>query len=144
MTTAVARTGRPRRAAAALAVAVTVAVVGGTVTACGDDGPEPLPAADSFAAGTCQTLAPDLIETLRLAEADHSAPDGIGMLARDLVPSQERLYAQIGAAGEYAADLERVTTAVGFLRLRVDQGTYEGDLLTEVTTSARALVDRCT
>nr|MDT0665853.1 hypothetical protein [Micromonospora sp. DSM 115978] len=64
------------------------------------------------------------------------------MLARELVPSQERLYRQIGAAGEYAGDLEKVTTAVGFLRLRVDADTYEPALLAEVTTTAQALVDR--
>lgn len=126
------------------AVAVLlVAVMTGTA-ACSDEGPPPLPEAGSFAAGVCRQLAPDLIETLRLAEADHSAPDGIAMLARDLVPSQEKLYGQIGGAGEYSGDLERVTAAVGFLRLRADAGTYEPTLLTEVTTSTRRLVDRCT
>lgn len=133
---------RGLRAAAAATLAVTL--IAGTAACGGDDGPPPLPDAGSFAPGVCQTLAPDLIETLRLARADHSGTDGIAMLARDLVPSQEKLYNQIGTAGEYSGDLEKVTTAVGFLRLRVDAGTYEPALLTEVTTTTQALVDRCT
>lgn len=125
-------------------VGLVAAVILGTAACSSDGGPAPVPAAESFTAGVCRQLAPDLIETLRLAEADHSAEDGIPTLARALIPSQEKLYNRIGAAGEYAGDLERVTTAVGFLRLRVDAGTYEPALLTEVTTSTRRLVDRCT
>lgn len=137
----------PRGGAFALlptAVAAFLVLVGTTSCSGSEGDAARLPEAGSFAGGVCQQLAPDLLETLRLAEADHSAPDGVEVLARDLVPSQEKLYNQIGSAGEYAGDLERVTTAVGFLRLRVDAGTYKPDLLTEVTTSTRRLVDRCT
>ncbi|WP_018637030.1 hypothetical protein [Parafrankia elaeagni] len=129
-----------RAASTTLAAAVIVSVA----AACGGDGPPSLPEAGSFAPGVCETLAPDLIETLRLAEADADAPAEIKALARDLTPPQEKLYGRIGAAGEYTDDLERVTTAVGFLRLRIDAGTYDPALRTEVTTTARALVDRCT
>lgn len=120
--------------------------VGGGLAACGggDDDPPPLPTIEAFAPGTCQELAPDLLETMRLAQADHSTPDGIDVLAHDLIPAQERLYDRIGSAGEFASDVEGVTTAVGFLRLRVAAGSYEPNLLTEVTTTARTLVDRCT
>ncbi|ABW16133.1 hypothetical protein MXD62_10970 [Frankia sp. Mgl5] len=132
---------RLRRAASA---AITVAVIVGVAASCGGEGPPPLPEAGSFAPGACQTLAPDLIATLRLTQADPGAPDEIKALARDLTPPQEKLYGRIGTAGEYAGDLERVTTAVGFLRLRVDSGTYDPALLTEVRTTARMLADRCT
>jgi len=134
---------RPRAGAAAILLAVLAMAAAG----CTDTGSPPapsLPQAASFAPGVCRQLAPDLIETLRLAQADHSAPDGIATLARALVPSQEKLYGELDTAGAYAADLERVTTAVGFLRLRSDAGTYQPALLTEVRTSTRHLVDRCT
>ncbi|SNQ47776.1 conserved exported hypothetical protein [Frankia canadensis] len=127
--------------------AVLIAVLATAAAGCADNGPPPappLPQAASFTAGICRQLAPDLIETLRLAQADHSGPNGIATLSRALVPSQEKLYSQLDTAGEYVADLERVTTAVGFLRLRSDAGTYQPALLTEVTTSTRHLVDRCT
>ncbi|EFC86392.1 hypothetical protein [Parafrankia sp. EUN1f] len=141
---AILRGGHRGRHASLLAAVLALGVVVAGTTACSDDGPPPLPEAGAFAAGVCRDLAPDLIETLRLTQSVPGAADGIATLARDLVPSQEKLYNQIGAAGEYAGDLERVTTAVGFLRLRVDAGTYEPALLTEVMTSTRQLVERCT
>jgi hypothetical protein len=131
-----------------LAAAVVLALIGLTA-GCGNSAGNsnqttPLPAAGSFSPGVCRTLAPDILDTLRIVRAGGDTPAGARSMARSLIPSQERLYDQIATAGEYSADVERVTTAVGFLRLRVDVGTYSPALRGEVGTAAERLVDRCT
>jgi hypothetical protein len=105
---------------------------------------KPLPAVETFQAGTCRTAAPGVVDILRIARRGSDKPDGIKMVASDLIPPQEQLYDQLPAAGEFAPDIERITTAIGFLRLRVDTSTYEPKLLTEVTTATQTLVNRCT
>jgi hypothetical protein len=134
----------PRLVARAAATAVLALV--GLTAGCGNSSnqPAPLPAAESFSPGVCRTLAPDLLDTLRIVRAGDDTPAGTRSTARSLIPSQERLYDRIATAGEYSADVERVTTAVGFLRLRVDVGTYSPALRGEVGTAAERLVDRCT
>ncbi|WP_416210805.1 hypothetical protein [Frankia sp. Cr2] len=110
----------------------------------GNAAAKPLPAVETFQAGACRDAASGLVDTLRIARRGNDKPDGIKMVATDLIDPQEKLYDQIPAAGELAPDLEKITTAIGFLRLRVDTSTYEPRLLTEVTTTTEALVNRCT
>ncbi|WP_239393811.1 hypothetical protein [Frankia sp. CiP3] len=127
-------------AAGLLAVTGLAAGCGGDATAAA----KPLPAIETFQAGTCRDAAAGLVDTLRIARKGNDKPDGIKLVATDLIAPQEKLYDQIPTAGEFAPDLERITTAIGFLRLRVDTSTYEPKLLTEVTTTTEALVNRCT
>jgi hypothetical protein len=133
-------------AAGATTTAVAVLAAAGLVTACGGDdpAPRPIPAAQSFTAGVCQKLAPAVVDTMRITRADHDGPDGLDRLADELVPPQERLYDQIPGAGPHAGEVERVTTAIGWLRLRVAGDNYEPALLAEVNSATQKLADSCT
>ncbi len=134
------------------AAAAAVLAVAGLAAGCGGGGgggggttaTKPLPAVETFQAGACRDAASGLVDTLRIARRGNDKPDGIKLVATDLVDPQEKLYDQIPTAGEFAPDIEKITTAIGFLRLRVDTSTYEPKLLTEVTTTTEALVNRCT
>ncbi|WP_131745073.1 hypothetical protein [Frankia sp. Cppng1_Ct_nod] len=138
-------TRTPTRTKAA-ALTMGMLAVAGTVAGCGKSGAavKPLPAVETFQPGTCRDLASGLVDTLRITRRGDHGPGGVRSVATDLIPPQDRLYEQISHAGEYAPDVERVTTAIGFLRLRVDSGSYDQRLLTEVTTATEALVRRCT
>jgi hypothetical protein len=141
--------GRRRRGTLGRAAATVVAVVAaaGLVTACGGDdpAPRPIPAAQSFTPGVCQKLAPAVVDTMRITRADHGEPPaGLDRLADELIPPQERLYDQGAAAGPHAAEVERVTTAIGWLRLRIAGDNYEPALLAEVNAATEKLADGCT
>jgi hypothetical protein len=128
-----------------VATAVTALAVAGVAAACGGGSePRPMPAAQSFTPGVCQELAPGVIDTMRITRTNHEGPNGLDTLANELIPPQERLYGQIATAGPHAAEVERVTTAIGWLRLRVAADNYEPSLLTDVTAATDALVGACT
>jgi hypothetical protein len=137
---------KPGRGPLKLAVATAfalLAIIG--IVACGSDSePRPIPAAEAFTPGVCEKLAPGVVDTMRIVRAGHEGPDGSDKLANELISPQERLYDQIATAGPHAAEVERVTTAIGWLRLRVAADTYEPSLLAEVTTATDALADSCT
>lgn len=129
-------------AATLLALAAAGCAGSGSDSPSADSEAKAIPTVDAFSPGPCRALAPGLIDTLRAANR-HAGSTDARAVAADLTPIQARLHALAPSAGAHRADVDGVTTAIGFVRLRADVHSYDPALLTDVRTATQALVTRC-
>ena len=103
------------------------------------------PEASTFRAGTCQTVASQVLSVGKDArKLGTSTTPPADVLAR-LKSSQEALIAvQPSADAAVVEPLGKLVVAIGFVRLRSDGNTYEPDLGTALSTAYDALVTTCT
>ncbi len=103
------------------------------------------PEASSFRAGTCQTVASQVLSIGKDArQLGEDATPAAEVLER-LKKAQDALVAiQPTADSTVAEPLGKVVVAVGFVRLRSDGNTYTPDLATTLSAAYDALVTACT
>lgn len=104
-----------------------------------------LPDASSFAAGTCQAAAPDVLAVGRAIPrfgSDKTVPGDVKTSLRD---AQDRLSALAEAAEPSVRPaLQDLVVSIGLLRIRADGNTYEPSLGRQVSSDYDSVVRACT
>jgi hypothetical protein len=95
---------------------------------------------NDFTAGPCRSVAPAVLQIGHLITVAHKK-HGVSVQAQqELTAAQTQLrHMSVQPAG--SRDL---VTAIGFLRLRLDSGTYVPQLLTDVSAAQKNMERMCT
>lgn len=119
------------------------------LSACtGDPAPPaafPLPAASSFAPGTCELVAPDVLALGRAARALGDGPTAPDTVKARFTEAQKALQTVAGTAEPALAPLlDAVVARAGLVRIALDAERYEPATADPLRESYAALVDACT
>jgi hypothetical protein len=146
-----------RAAALVLCLGPVACTAGCSAADAGSPAPEKLPAAADFRPGLCRSGAEPILELARIAARNDgartvSAKDrtALGDRQRELLalgadPASADPASADAASADTAlrAPLTDLTTAIGFVRIRLDGKTYEPMLLRDMDAARRALQSRC-
>jgi hypothetical protein len=128
-----------RTAMAVITILVAVLATAGSVVAY-RRAADPLPEPAAFRPGTCRSVAGAV---LTLARLDRTLRDATALRAADhrrVDGAQEELRA---APADQAVPLRDLVTALGYVRLRADTGTYSPAVWREADARRRAVQRAC-
>jgi len=136
-----------RAAALVLCLGPVACTAGCSAADAGSPAPEKLPAAADFRPGLCRSGAEPILELARIAARNDGART-VSAKDRTALGDRQRELLALGADPASAdaalrAPLTDLTTAIGFVRIRLDGKTYEPMLLRDMDAARRALQSRC-
>ena len=134
----------PSRGPSALAVCTALLTACSGSSAGASAGPKQ-PAASTFAAGTCRTAAPDILEIGKDAYRLGKGPEIAKPVVASLTSAQDRLSAISDAAEPaYKPAFTQLVVAVGLIRLQAHVGSYRQQQGDHLVSSYDAVVTACT
>lgn len=103
------------------------------------------PPTSAFAAGSCQSIAADVLTIGRDARRLGSEPTPPKDVLSSLTAAQTRVRAaQAGLGATLATPVDHLVVAVGVVRLSGVTGSYVASMGTSVSTAYQQVVDACT
>jgi hypothetical protein len=125
---------------AVIAIVVAVLATTGSVLAFAARDTEPLPEPEAFRPGTCRTVAGAV---LTLARLDRTLHDATALRATDRRRVEDTQKVLRAVPADPAVPLRDLVTALGYVRLRADTGTYSPAVWREADARRRAVQRAC-
>jgi hypothetical protein len=129
------------------ALALIAGVLGACTAANADESDLPaedLPAASAFAAGTCQSTAPDVLGMAALARKIVTAESVSAGDRAELRDRQARIAQfRTSAPQQLQKPLQDLVTSIGYVRIRFNGQTYDPKIVRQMDQTRRAFQKLC-